>query len=335
MEARELFLPFWMVPAEQGEVVHQCFRDVSIPAVVSDARGAVAFGELLAVRPEDDPEVDKRGLGRAERPVEQGLAGGIGEMFLAPDHMRYPQLQIVDDYGEVVRRRAVGLEDHELLYAAERHLSPQLIDEAAATHRRTEVESAPPRFVRAFVGESGIYQTPGGSLIELPTFALAVWALVERQSEPFEVFELRVFELRAASLPVGVLDTKDQVSSVMPGEEVIEERGAGRAEVEEPCGARGEADPDPAQRRSSRHTAWAAMPSPLPGKPSRSVVVPRTPTRDSSVPRAVARFFRMASLWPLIFGRSQMTTASTLATPHDPPTSPRTSRSNPMESASL
>src|SRR5215216_3193492 len=209
MEARELFLPFWMVPAEQGEVVHQCFRDVSIPAVVSDARGAVAFGELLAIRPEDDPEVDKPGLGRAERPVEQGLAGGIGEMFLAPDHMRYPQLQIVDDHGEVVRRRAVGLEDHEVLYAAERHLSPQLIDEATATHGRAEVERAPPRLVRALVGKAGIRQTPGSAVVELPAFALAVRALVKRQTEPFEVFELRVFELRAAPLPVGVLDTED------------------------------------------------------------------------------------------------------------------------------
>src|SRR5215210_6093793 len=292
MEARELFLSFRMVPAEQGEVVHQRFRDVSFPAVVSDARGAVAFGELLAVRPEDDPEVDKPGLGRAERRVEQGLTGGIGEMFLAPDHMRYPQLQIVDDDGEVVRRRAVGLDDHEVLYAAERHFSPQLIDEATTTPWRTEVESAPPRFVRALVGETGIYQTPGGSLVELPAFALAVRPLVERQPEPFEVLELRPLELGSAPHPVGVLDAEDQASPVMPSEKIIEERGAGCAEVEQPCRTRGEADPDPAQRRSSRHTAWAAMPSPLPGKPRRSVVVPRTPTRDSSVPRATARFLR-------------------------------------------
>src|ERR687898_579989 len=335
MEARELFLPFRMVPAEQGEVVHQCFRDVSIPAVVSDARGAVAFGELLAVRPEDDPEVDKPGLGRVERPVEQGLAGGIGEVFFAPDHMRYPQLQIVDDHGEVVRRRAVGLSDHEVLYAAERHLSPQLIHEATPTLWRAEVERAPSRLVRALVGKTGIRQTLRSTLVEFTAFALAVRPFVERQAEPFEVFELCVFELGSAPLPVSVLDTEDQISPVMPGEEVIEERGAGRTEVEEPCRARGEADPDPAQRRSSRHTAWAATPSPLPGKPRRSVVVPRTPTRVSSIPRAAARFFRMALLWSLIFGRSQITTASTLATPHDPPTSPRTSRSNPIESASL
>src|ERR687898_3184295 len=160
MEARELYLPFRMVPAEQGEVVHQRFRDVSIPGVVSNARCAVAFRELLAVRPEDDPEVDKPGLGRVERPVEQGLAGGVGGMFLAPDHMRYPPLQIVDDHGEVVRRRAVGLEDHEVLYAAERHLSPQLIHEATPTLWRAEVERAPSPPLRALVGKTGIPQTP-------------------------------------------------------------------------------------------------------------------------------------------------------------------------------
>src|SRR5919112_218360 len=256
-------------------------------------------------------------------------------MFFAPDHVRDPHLQIVDDDGEVVRRGAVGLPDHEVLHAPERHLPPQLIDEATATPGRAEVEPSPPRLIRALVGEIGIQQTRGGSLVEFPTLALAVRALVEREPEPGEVFELRPLELGSAPLPVGVLDTEDQIPAVMSGEEIIEERGARTAEVEEPRRARGEANPDPAQRRSRRHTAWAAMPSFLPGKPRRSVVVPRTPTRDSSTPRADARFFLIASLWSLILGRSQMTTASTLATSHNSPTSPRTSRSNSIESASL
>src|SRR5215203_876724 len=174
-----------------------------------------------------------------------------------------------------------------------------------------------------------------GFLVDFPASALAVWTVVVREAEPFEVFELRPLELGSATLPVSILDTEDQVSVVMPGDEVIEEGGAGCAEVEEPRRAGSEAYPDPAHRRSSRQTAWAAMPSPLPGKPRRSVVVPRTPTRDSSTPRATARFLRMASLWSLTLGRSQITTASTLATSHDAPTRARTSRSNSMESASL
>ncbi len=59
------------------------------------------------------------------------------------------------------------------------------------------------------------------------------------------------------------------------------------------------------------------MPSPLPAKPSRSVVVPRTLTREASTPRAPARFSRIACLWSRILGLSQTTTASTLATSHD------------------
>src|SRR5215204_4672231 len=249
--------------------------------------------------------------------------------------MSDPQLQIVDDDGEVVRRGAVGLKDHEVLDAAEGYLPSQLIHEATAAHRWAEVERAPPGFVCALVGEATICQMLGCSLVELGALALAIGSFVVSEAKPGEVFELRLLELGSAPLPVGVLDAEDQISPVMPGEEVIEEGGAGGAEVEEPRRARGEADPDPAQRRSSRHTAWAAMPSPLPGKPRRSVVVPRTPTRDSSTPRATARFLRMASLCSLTLGRSQMTTASTLASSHDSPTKPRTSRSNSMESAFL
>src|SRR5215213_7161408 len=174
-----------------------------------------------------------------------------------------------------------------------------------------------------------------GSLVDFPASALAVWTVVVREAEPFEVFELRPLESGSAPLPVSILDTEDQVSVVMPGEEVIEEGGAGCTEVEEPRRARSETYPDPAHRRSSRQTAWAAMPSPLPGKPRRSVVVPRTPTRDSSTPKAEARFLRMNPLWSLILGRSQIRTASTLETSHEPPTSLRTSRSNSIESASL
>src|SRR5919112_1196366 len=256
-------------------------------------------------------------------------------MFFAPDHVRDPHLQIVDDDGEVVRRGAVGLPDHEVLHAPERHHPPQLIDEATATLGRAEVERSPPRLIRALVGEIGIQQTRGGSLVEFPTLALAVRALVKREPEPGEIFELGPLELGSAPLPIRVLYTEDQIPTVIPGKEAIEERGARTAEVEEPRRTRVETDPDAAQRRSSRHTAWAAIPSFLPGKPRRSVVVPRTPTRDSSTPRAAARLFLMASLWSLILGRSQITTASTLATSHDSPTRARTSRSNSIESASL
>jgi hypothetical protein len=66
----ELLLPLRMVPAEEGEVIDQRFWQVSLCAVVGDARGAVTFGELLAVGTEDDAEVDEPGFRRAESPLE-------------------------------------------------------------------------------------------------------------------------------------------------------------------------------------------------------------------------------------------------------------------------
>jgi hypothetical protein len=43
---------------------------------------------------------------------------------------------------------------------------------------------------------------------------------------------------------VGVLDAEDERAGVAAGEEVVVERGAEPADVEEPGGARGEADAD-------------------------------------------------------------------------------------------
>ena len=110
VEAGELFLSFRMVPAEQREVVHQRLRQIPFPTVLGDASGTVTLAQLLAVRPQDHAEMDEPGLIGVQGLVEQALAGRVGEVLLAPDHMRYPHLRVVDHDGEVVRRGAVGLQ---------------------------------------------------------------------------------------------------------------------------------------------------------------------------------------------------------------------------------
>ena len=55
-------------------------------------------------------------------------------------------------------------------------------------------------------------------------------------------------------------------------------------------------------RFSSRQTAQAPMPSPVPSQPRRSVVVAATPTFSTSTPRARARFSRIASRCGVILG---------------------------------
>ena len=59
----------------------------------------------------------------------------------------------------------------------------------------------------------------------------------------------------------------------------------------------------------------AAMPSPRPVKPRRSVVVALTETRSMSQSRSAATFARMAATNGAIFGACAMTVASTLPMP--------------------
>src|SRR5690606_548865 len=66
--------------------------------------------------------------------------------------------------------------------------------------------------------------------------------------------------------------------------------------------------------RRSRTTACAAMPSPRPVKPSRSLVVALTLTAPTGMPRSSAMHSRMAMTCGASFGRSQTTTLSRLPT---------------------
>ena len=103
--------------------------------------------------------------------------------------------------------------------------------------------------------------------------------------------------------------------------------------MEEPRRARGEADPDAAQRRSSRHTAWAAMPSPLPGKPrlGRGAAY-----ADAGLFCSEGGGEILAHGIPVVpdLGPLADDDGVHVGNTQDPPTSLRTSR-NPIESASL
>src|SRR5690606_34715394 len=69
-----------------------------------------------------------------------------------------------------------------------------------------------------------------------------------------------------------------------------------------------------AGRRSSSATAWAAMPSPRPVKPRRSLVVALTLTAPTPTSRSAATWVRIASRCGASLGASQTTTLSTLET---------------------
>ena len=112
-------------PAEQRQVVNERVGQVAGVAVLLHRGGAVAFGELLAVGTQDHGDVGERGNGGAEGLVNHDLARGVGQMVVAADDMGDLHHGVVDDGREVIRGRAIGAEDDEVveLLGVEGHLA--------------------------------------------------------------------------------------------------------------------------------------------------------------------------------------------------------------------
>ena len=112
-------------PAEQRQVVDEGVGQVAGVAVLLHRGGAVALGELLAVGAQDHGDVGERGHGRAEGLVDHDLARGVGQVIVAADDVGDLHHGVVDDGREVVRGRAIGAEDDEVveLLGVEGHLA--------------------------------------------------------------------------------------------------------------------------------------------------------------------------------------------------------------------
>ena len=86
-------------------------RQEALALVLLDADAAVALGQLGAVRAEDERHVAEAGRSQAESFVEDDLLGGVRDVVVAAQDVGDAQEGVVDDAGEVVGRRAVGLDD--------------------------------------------------------------------------------------------------------------------------------------------------------------------------------------------------------------------------------
>lgn len=98
-------------PSEECEEVEECFGEEALLCVLSDAGGAVSFGEFALVGAADDGEVDPDGLVPVEGVVEGGVSGSAGEPFFAADDVGDAHVVVVDDAGEVVGGEVVAFEE--------------------------------------------------------------------------------------------------------------------------------------------------------------------------------------------------------------------------------
>ena len=192
-------------------------------------------------------------------------------MVVPADHMRDPHLGVVGGHGQVVGRRAVGTEDHEILdiVVAE---SPSPVDEVvpgglpgrhaeadrvrlgalgAALHlARVESIRPKPRIAAHLVGtllsdgaklvwrdKVPVREPAGEKRLSIRTvapdpLALEEGTLIPVETQPLEPLEDPLYHRRGRALPIGVLDPENERPARVSGEEPVEERRARPAYVE-------------------------------------------------------------------------------------------------------
>jgi hypothetical protein len=220
----------------------------------------------------------------AERDVDLSLAGGIGEVVDAADHVGHAHVVVVDDDGEIVGRRTVGAQDDEVVEIL-------VLDHDAALdeivdHRFAAVGGAKPDGIGPVLrGFGGIAVAPRALVAQRATFgegagangleflrravaavgiaggnqgldnrAVAVGAGILRyrlalpvEAEPGQPVEDGRDRRLGGTRPVGVLDAQQHRAIPALREQPVEQRRARAPDVEEAGGGRGKAGDDSRQ----------------------------------------------------------------------------------------
>ena len=98
-------------PAEQGDIIDDCFLDIAFIDEILIGGIAITFGEFSAGIPHNGRDVDISGHFPAEGFIEQVIFGGGGEIFVATDYVRDCHEVIIDDIGEIIGGEAIGFEE--------------------------------------------------------------------------------------------------------------------------------------------------------------------------------------------------------------------------------
>src|SRR5881394_3170827 len=190
-------------------------------------------------------------------------------MVVAAEDMRDLHIDVVDHHGKVVERRAIRAEDHEVANILTLEADSRM---DRVLPRQLSGGKAQPDRVLLHVGFALLQQLVGDLLMAREPGALEDGRLIPIKPEPREPVEddLRVFVGGARF--VRVLDTQQKLAALAAGEEPVEERRSGAADVEVASGGGSEADADVHRRiiesscclRKSFMKAVAWFPQPFP-----------------------------------------------------------------------
>ncbi len=202
------------VVSRQPELVEvRAHRFCGIPRVAQrrDRRAFGALRQLLAVVADDQAVVDHLRRLVAERSMQCSVQRLVRPVIRPADHVRDPEVQIVDDTREMERRRPIVAPEHHALEA---------------------------------LGQSRLL---GRADVALGARALPDRPLLPADPEPAQVVEHTCFAAGDVALRIGVVDPQQQPVAEIP----VGDRAEGVSDVEGAGRARCEADPIHAADRSA------------------------------------------------------------------------------------
>ncbi|ABA50599.1 hypothetical protein BURPS1710b_2627 [Burkholderia pseudomallei 1710b] len=265
-------------PAETREIVEHRLRQIAGIAVAHHAHRAVALAHLLALLVEHGRQMRVHRHFAAERAQDVDLARRIVHMVVPADHVRDAHVEIVDDDAEVVRRRAVGARDDEIVELLVRDLDAALHGVVPDDRPRQRIAKAQhggharrrlgqhlarlgaPRAIVArllarralalaqrieFFGrhvarvdEVFLEHLREHLAIAVHPLHLVVRAFVVVEPEPCHPFEDRIDRRLGRALEIRILDPQHERALHLAGERPRIERGSDVAEMDEAGGAR-------------------------------------------------------------------------------------------------
>ena len=207
----------------------------------------------------------------AERLPEVDLHAGVGDVVLAADDMGDAALEVVDHAGEGIERGAVGAQQHRVRQARQLHdaraehavqpfdlphvqleapmrqlavgqrplvLLPGHLQRAAVVDRRALLAELLLALVaqlllrfEAGVEPAGGLQPLGRRGIERHAVGLAE-LFIPVEAEPAEILLQRLGIFGLAALGIGVVEAQQHLAAELAGEQPVDQRGAGIADME-------------------------------------------------------------------------------------------------------
>ena len=126
------------VPSEKGEEVEERGRDDAEVAILLGRVAPFALRKPLAVAAQNQWQMREHRHFGAECAEQHDVLGRVREVIVAARDVRDVHVDVVDDDGEVIRRIAVGAQEHEVVdqIAFELHIAANEVMELDRTGRR-------------------------------------------------------------------------------------------------------------------------------------------------------------------------------------------------------